>query len=177
MKRSTVLIAATVLTILCGCSLTPQVVNMVPLASSYSPARTERPISVGAVDGGEESDPMWKGSRISDMDLRAALARALQDARYNLISSGTGVDYVLTARILFQEQPGAGFDMTATLKVRYSLSRSGTTEPFWFREIRSSYKATMGQAFSGAERLNKANEGAVRENLKELLNELAKLDL
>ena len=173
-------IAAAALTILsfCGCALTPRIVNMVPGPGNYLRTTTAKTIAVGSVTGGEESDPMFKGSRISDVNLRGALIMALQNAGYVAYGSPSiQTDYRLEARILVQTQPAAGFDMTSTLAVRYSLFRGGDAQPTWEQEVRSSYTASVGEAFSGAERLNKANEGVVRKNLEQFLKEFGTLTL
>jgi len=161
----------------CGCAVNPQVVNMVPDGALYYRTHTST-VTIGAVRGGEESDPMFKGSRISSRDLRAALEEAFRRAGYFPgPAQGGGRDYYMTADILSQTQPAAGFDMTATLRVRYILTCTGDPAFCWSQDVSSSHTATVGDAFVGAERLNKANEGAVRNNLGELLKRLASLDI
>jgi hypothetical protein len=151
---------------------------MTPRADARVAARTAQPIEVLGAYGGEESDPMWKGSRIDRASFRKALVKALFEAGYNVFESRAGQPtYQLSARIVDQVQPVAGFDMTVALRVRYTLSSLVSAEFRWEKEVSSAYTATMGEAFVGAERLNKANEGAVRKNLERLLEELALLEL
>ena len=158
--------------------MTPQVVNMVPRAESRVFAKTAQPIGVSDVYGGEESDPMWKGSRIDRASFRKALTKALFYAGYRVFESGPGQPtYQLSARIVDQVQPAVGLNMTAALRVRYTLTSLVDAGFRWEKDVSSAHTATMGDAFIGAERLNKANEGAVRKNLERLLEELAFLHL
>jgi len=160
----------------CPSAMTPQVVNMVPRAERRVFAKTAQPIGVLDVYGGEESDPMWKGSRIDRASFRKALTKALFDAGYRVFESGIGQPtYQLAARIVDQVQPAVGLNMTAALRVRYTLTSLVDAGFWWEKDVSSAHTATMGDAFMGAERLNKANEGAVRKNLERLLEELVLL--
>lgn len=162
----------------CPSAMTPQVVNMVPRVDNRISARTTQPVEVLDVYGGEESDPMWKGSRIDRASFRKALTKALFDAGYRIFESREGQPvYQLSARILDQVQPAAGLNMTAALRVRYTLTSLVDAGFHWDKDVSSAYTAKLGDAFVGAERLNKANEGAVRENLERLLEELVLLSL
>jgi hypothetical protein len=179
-RRACVLLAAALacLQLACPSAMSPQVVNMAPRADARVAARTAQPIEVLDVYGGEESDPMWKGSRIDRVSFRKALAKALFDAGYNVFESRAGQPtYQLSARIVDQVQPVAGLNMTVALRVRYTLSSLVDAGFRWEKDVSSAYTATVGEAFVGAERLNKANEGAVRKNLERLLEELVLLQL
>jgi len=158
--------------------MTPQVVNMVPRAESRVFAKTAQPIGVLDVYGGEESDPMWKGSRIDRASFRKALTKALFNAGYQVFESRSGQPtYQLSARIVDQVQPAFGFNMTVGLRVRYTLTSLVDAGFRWEEDVSSASTATVGEAFVGAQRLNKANEGAVRKNIERLLEELVLLRL
>jgi len=158
--------------------MTPQVVNMVPHVDGRVSAKTTQPIEVLDVYGGEESDPMWKGSRVDRTSFRQALTKALFDAGYRIFESREGQPvYQLSARIIDQVQPTVGLNMTAALRVRYTLTSRVDAGFHWEKDVSSAHTATLGEALVGAERLNKANEGAVRKNLERLLEELVLLRL
>jgi len=176
--RAAVLLVAALscLHMACPSAMSPQVVNMTPHADARVAARTAQPIEVLDVYGGEESDPMWKGSRIDRAGFRKALVKTLFDAGYNVFESREGQPtYQLSARIVDQVQPVAGLNMTVALRVRYTLSSLVDPGFRWEKDVSSAYTATVGEAFVGAQRLNKANEGAVRKNLERLLEELVLL--
>jgi len=70
-----------------------------------------------------------------------------------------------------------GLDMTVSLVVKYKLVELGTGQVVWEKQIFSEYTATISDALAGSTRLRKANEGAVRRNLAQLLGELTALNL
>jgi len=63
--------------------------------------------------------------------------------------------------------------MTSKLFVKYTMTELATGENVWQKDINSQYTATFTSCCFGPIRLNKANEGAARENIKELIAELA----
>jgi len=96
---------------------------------------------------------------------------------FKIADTGTPSDYSIKVSLLNQSQPFAGLDMEVTLLVRYVLTDNNEQKEIWAKDIISTYTATMGEAFVGMVRLRKANEGAVRENLLLLLQELSALNL
>ena len=66
-----------------------------------------------------------------------------------------------------------GLDMTSTLSVKYTMTELATGEKVWQEDIASKYTAKLTSCCIGSIRLNKANEGAVRENIKQLVDKLA----
>ena len=87
-----------------------------------------------------------------------------------------GADYTLLAKILGQPVD-AGISITVTLVVDYKIKRNDTDEVIFNKRIAIPYTATPGEAMVGMTRIRKANEGAVRENVKELLKEISKIPL
>jgi len=63
-------------------------------------------------------------------------------------------------------QPMAGTDMTVDMKVAWTLTNLATGNEVWDEVIRSSHTATVGDEFVGICRLQLANEGAARENIR-----------
>ena len=72
------------------------------------------------------------------------------------------------------DQPLIGFDMTVTSHIAYSLVRNATQEAVLQETIVAPYTATVGDAFLGVKRLQLANEGSVRENVRQFLDKLYK---
>ena len=78
---------------------------------------------------------------------------------------------------MYQSQPLAGLDMTVKLLVKYSLINQNSNEEIWTKDINSIYTAKFSDSLIGMERLNMANEGAIRKNIEILLQTLAVLKL
>ena len=72
---------------------------------------------------------------------------------------------------MFQKQPILGLAMQVSLFVKYSLIDSEGNQ-IWNKEIISSYTANFGDALLGTERLNLANEGAIRSNIELMIKAL-----
>ena len=78
---------------------------------------------------------------------------------------------------MYQTQPLVGLDMTVNFMVKYSLINQNNNEEIWVKDINSIYTAKFSDSLIGMERLNMANEGAIRKNIEILLQTLAVLEL
>ena len=96
---------------------------------------------------------------------------------FQIADSDSSTDYILKAVILSQDQPALGFDMTVTLLTKYYLYDGLLRTQVWSQEIYSKYTASFGSCLVGSIRLNKANEGAIRENLGSFLIAVSHLRL
>lgn len=160
-----------------GCASTPKVARMVPQQDDVRIESTGATLVVGEVRGGEESTA-WKGSKINASNFRQALLQTLrQSILFTTVVSDGEADYELSSTLLAQEQPSMGMSMTVNMVVRYRLTDRATGESVLDQRIASTYKAGFGEALVGTARLRKANEGAVRENLKLLLERMDELSL
>ena len=156
-----------------GCSVTPKAINMIPVDEEHVFENKSKTIEVDFPIGGKESDPMWEGSKIDNASFLNALIMSLKQSNlFTEVDPAENPDIRLSTFIMSQGQPSFGINMTVTLLVRYTLTIAANGSLIWEKDIPSSYTATVGEAFVGAVRVRKANEGAVRENLKALLNEL-----
>lgn len=157
-----------------GCASPAMTENMVPPAppSARAPADPSlaHAVNIHAVAGGSETNPMWV-SKVSDKDFKAALVRTLQSAGL-LSGDGSSPRYQLDATLLSLEQPMFGLDLKVTCSVRYDLSDAATGKRVFGKTITTPFTATFSDSALAVARLRIANEGAVRENLRELLDEL-----
>ena len=159
-----------------GCASPAMPENMVALAPPDSPAPDPslmHTIEVRAVAGGTETNPLWV-SKVSDKDFKTALVRTLQAAGF-LNSEGAAPRYQLDATLLSLQQPMFGLDLKVTCSVRYDLSDAATGKRVFGKTITTPFTATFSDSAIAIARLRIANEGAVRKNLAELLDELLKL--
>jgi hypothetical protein len=151
---------------------------MVPVLTGINYPQYEKSLKIDEVVGGEFTDIMFEGSKIDPITFKIALIMSLERSRiFQIIKSNESADYILKTVLLRQDQPIAGFDMKVTLMVKYYLLDSITQHEVWSKDILSSYTQNFSSSCIGADRLNKANEGVVRENIKILLDELSNLSL
>ena len=163
---------------LAGCATMPKMMNMVPVMQGAKFHHSDKTMKVGDILGGEKSDPLWEGSKIDAMTFKGALIISLQNSNlFTYANSDDNADYRLDVLLMIQDQPAFGLNMTVTLLARYTIIDESSGDVVWTKDINSSYTATVGDAFVGAVRVNKANEGAVRENIRQALNEISALQL
>ncbi len=132
----------------------------------------KKQIDVESVSGGEKTNPAWT-SEISNENFSLALKRSLD--HYGLFSAVGR--YQLDVQMLDVDQPLFGLDMTVTTRVRYSLTDMESNRVVIDEIVSAPYTATVGEAFLGAERLRKANEGSGKKSIQFLLERLAELKI
>jgi hypothetical protein len=161
-----------------GCAFSPSLQNMIPVTNQYQFSNINKTITIKMVYGGEKSDPIFKGSRIDDASYMGALLQSLTNFNlFSKVNPSGSPDYYLDVMIISQHQPLAGFDMKVTLLVRYTIINGKDNTQIWQKDIFSQYTAAFGDALVGATRLNKANEGSVRENIRIFLEEISQIKL
>ena len=167
-------IASTVL--LTGCAAPARIEQMTASVSPQqrilsTPLRAN--IAVRDVTGGKETNPMWV-SNVGSSEFEQALEASLREA--GLLAAGKQAGkYTLIAHLENVDQPMAGFNMTVTATVAYSLVERATGKEVLSRKVSLPYTASFNAAFAGTERLRIANEGAVRVNISKLIDELLAL--
>lgn len=161
--------------ILSSCAAAPDVAHMIPSTTQSAVLRSDKVLRVGEVTGGKETNPLMK-STIDDAGFRQALIETLQRSSLfrSVVTDQRAVDYELQAEIVSQEVQGL-YQLTATLFVNYRLVELPSHREIWKENLLSRYVARFGESFLGAERLRKANEGVVRENLLQLVEKLSQV--
>ena len=159
-----------------GCAAPARTGNMV--AAPSAPLTGERTalrnaVAVGPVTGGQETNPLWR-SKVGNAEFADALRSSLQRAGY-LAPRPDSARYMLTAELVELDQPMIGFDMTVSTRVLYGLSDRTAGRPIWGDQIETRYTADRGPLL-GPSRTQVANEGAVRENIRQMLDRLARID-
>jgi hypothetical protein len=123
---------------------------------------------VGAVAGGEETNPLWT-SEVSQDAFRTALVSSLRNQGLYDPASGLEISAVLEE----VDQPLLGFDVTVTATVTYRVTDASGAVVFDERIVRP-YTANFSDAFLGVERLKLANEGAIKTNIETFIERLLK---
>ncbi len=158
----------------CGCAarsnrMTPfdfEVVNKHPYT-----------VSISESIGGRETHPLWS-SQISNMAFTDALNNALaRSGIFQAVIKGGGADYILDITILDYDQPIIGINFDVCMKTKWELTDAKRLVPVWSESFETTYRAKLTDALLGPERLQKANEGSVRTNIKEGIKRLSTLDL
>ncbi len=122
-------------------------------------------IATGTVGGGQDTNPLWT-SQVSNEAFATALRQSLGTHAMLAIGSER---YRLDATLGGLRQPMAGFSMEVTSTVSYRLTALATGSVVFERTIEAAYTAPFNAAFSGVERLRLANEGSVKENIRQFL--------
>jgi len=165
---------------LVGCA-TPARVDQMQTSSSLATrtavanSKMRESIAIRDVTGGQETNPMWI-SNVSSSDFERALEASLKDAGLWQPNRQAG-KYLLVAHLEKLDQPLAGFNMTVTANVRYTLIERSSNKTVFERMLATPYTAQLSDAFLGTERLKLANEGAVRSNIQQLIDTLVNLKL
>ena len=125
-------------------------------------------VAIGSVTGGQATNPLWI-SEVSNDDFASALRQSLAA---NALLAVRDETFRVDAILIGFDRPLAGFDLTVTARIKYRLTRRSNGEVVYDREIRAPFTANFGSAFLANERLKLANEGAVKENIKQFLRDL-----
>jgi hypothetical protein len=177
-KALPVLVSIVFASLLSGCAAPARIDQMTASVSPQqriAPTSLRTNIAVRDVTGGKETNPMWV-SNVGNSEFEQALEASLREA--GLLAPGKQAGkYMLVAHLENVDQPLAGFNMTVTATVSYSLVERATGKEVLQRRVSLPYTATMGAAFSGTERLRIANEGAIRVNITQLINDLYALKI
>lgn len=178
MRKIALVLMSLAALVLAGCASPARVDQMTATASPQqriapTPLRTN--VAVRDVTGGKETNPMWM-SNVGNSEFEQALEASLRNA--GLLAAGKQAGkYTLVAHLESVDQPMAGFSMTVTVTVSYSLIERASGKEILNRRVSLPYTAGFDAAFAGTERLRIANEGAVRVNITKLIDELYALKI
>lgn len=132
------------------------------------------------IGGGETKSFFDDVAKVGTLDFQEALRESIkQDNLFSSVGGKDQADYLLSAMITEIDKPAFGLTFTVDFSVKYRLLRADRSL-VWEEFVTSSHtEGPCGGCSNmiGASRLNLATEGAVRENFRLLLGELAGLDL
>lgn len=149
---------------LAACSQPAQISGMIAPVSETTRIDDASPlrdaIEIVMVEGGRATNPLWI-SDVGNPEFRAALQQSL--ALHRIAAQGAG-PLRLEVRLTEIDQPLAGISMTVSATVRYTL-RAADGAVVFDQPITNTYTAEFSDAFMAVERLQLANEGAMRGNI------------
>ncbi|MBU8546907.1 MULTISPECIES: hypothetical protein [Roseomonadaceae] len=122
-------------------------------------------IATGTLGGGQETNPMWT-SQVSNEAFATALRQSLGTHAMLAIQGGR---FRLDATLGTLRQPLMGASLEVTSTVAYRLTAVASGAVVFERTIEAAYTAPFSAAFAAVERLRLANEGSVRENIRQFL--------
>jgi outer membrane protein OmpA-like peptidoglycan-associated protein len=172
MLRRLLFLHALSVLILSGCSTAPRIAKMTPedptVINLPSTGRSLR------IDPPQHQDPDALSLLIQDGEIPAenyheALVAAVKaSGAFTEVKTDGEADYALEPMITGQDVTGM-LGATGSIFVYYTIRRASTGQVVWDKEILGKHTATMADALVGATRLKEAKEGAVRDNLRQLL--------
>ncbi len=164
---------------LAGCASPAQVDGMyarqVDAAKVAANTQTKNSIFLGHVSGGSETNPLWV-SKVSDADFKLALEKSLKEA---LLLSGTVDDskYILEVKLMKLDQPLFGLDLKVTATAEYTLKAKSTNQVVYSKAFSTPFTATFSDSAIAVQRLRMANEGAVRNNIEQVIDDLVSINI
>ncbi|OWQ85284.1 hypothetical protein CDN99_22350 [Roseateles aquatilis] len=146
------------------------------LRSWISP-QLRRNIDLLPVTGGQETSRWW-GTRFNAMSLNQAYQESLRRLGLMPDVPETG-RFQLKVEVLALAQPNVPMGPEVAIAVRYTLSEraAGGGNVLYQRVLRTTQKAGIDDSLNPTEQLRIATEAALRNNIAELIRELASLPL
>lgn len=164
--------------LLAGCASPAAIDKMTVKPATHSSlpnAQLKENVTIQSVSGGKSTNPLWV-SKVGNDGFKQALEESLRNAML-LSNSGQSSKYTLDAKLLSLDQPVAGLDMTVTAAVEYTLTERATQKVLYSKIISTPYTATFSDSAIGFIRIKIANEGAIHENIRSVIEALNQLKL
>ena len=163
------------LAVVTGCAKPAKVNEMVsgPRASASTPANPalHEAACVEQVSGGKLTNPLWV-SEVDNLGFLRALKHSL-DANRLLVKRPEDCRFGINANLLGLSQPFIGIDVEVTANVNYTVRQAGVDAPYMLQTETSAYTSRFTEEkILWAERLQEANEGAVRKNIGAFIDAL-----
>lgn len=156
--------------LLTGCSSMAQIEKMVVspghLEKYQGNTKFEHGLIVKEVEGADSSSY----SLIGNKEFKEALIRSLDAAQ--LLSHNPPGTYSLVAKFVYVRLRMLGGSDNTVTNVQYTVLENATNKEIYKKLIRGDYITTMRERFSWSTDLQLATEGAARENIKNLINDL-----
>ena len=170
-----VLLACT--SLLGGCATPAASEAMIPETAS---AETTHPYSVNVtVTGGRATEPIGQ-PQIANDAFTEAITRTLNKTRtFARVKEDKAGNYLLSVIIFNVQQPSSssGGSASVTMEAGWTLTNLLTGDIVWQKALRSTYTAASNSDLTFTGRLKKATEGAAKDNIKQGVTEIARLNL
>lgn len=159
---------------LSACASPAEMQNMVvarqPAVTAEPNSSFKNALTIARVDGGEATNPLWT-SEVGGAEFQGALKASLE--KNDLLAKSQGASrFDLFASLGSVNQPLFGLDLTVGSTVIYRVVERDTQLDWFSDSVIGSYTATFSDAPIAIQRLRLANEGSIRENIKEFIKQL-----
>lgn len=153
----------------CATPAEPQkMIAMPEPGSSAFPAPLATSMCVGTITGGVATNPLWV-SQVGNPEFRQALESSL--AAHGLLAGTAPCRWQIDANLLGLSQPAFGLDLEVTSHINYTAAAPGQA-PFLAATISAPFTATFSDHAIAIVRLKLANEGSIRGNIQQFLDQL-----
>ncbi|MDH5748881.1 MAG: hypothetical protein OEY85_06185 [Rhodospirillales bacterium] len=167
-----ILSALALIFLLAACAA--QVDNMAVLTSpdveAAAASKLAGKIHLERVSVAEKTSPFWT-SEIGDEAFAFALVQSL-DSHKLLSPHELDARYDLTAKLIKVDQQTTGFDLVVSTEVEYLLVDRNARRAFYHMAIVAPYKAKFSENAILTKRLQLANEGSIRKNIRKFISEI-----
>lgn len=151
----------------CATPASPQAMTVTVDASIPQNPRLKNALAIGAVEGGQETNPLWT-SQVDNASFREALVGSMKSAGY-LAADPSTAKYRLDAKLMSLIQPFMGLTLDVKSTVAYTVTTGGAPKE---HVITATGTGTFSDAAIAIERLKIANERSIKENIIELFKQL-----
>lgn len=160
-----------------GCA-TPAVSEaMIPETASVEKTH---PYSVNVeVTGGRATEPIGTPQIANDAFDEAITETLVKAKTFAKVQDNKAGNYELSVIIFNVQQPSpsSGGSASVTMETGWTLTNRLTGEIVWQQALRSTYTASSDSDITFIGRLRKATEGAAKDNIKQGVTEIARLNL
>ncbi len=173
--RLTALVLLSWACLLSGCA-TPAVSEaMIPETASIEKTH---PYSVNVeVTGGRATEPTGTPQIANDAFDEAITETLIKAKTFAKVHDNKSGNYELSVIIFNVQQPSSGATASVTMETGWTLTNRLTGEVVWQQALRSTYTASSDSDITFVGRLKKATEGAAKDNIKQGVTEIARLNL
>ncbi len=158
-----------------GCATGAVAEAMIP--ETVSVEKTH-PYSVDVeVTGGRATEPTGT-PQIANDAFDEAITQSLIKARtFAKVQDDESGNYELNVIIFKVQHPSSGDSASVTMETGWTLTNRLTGKIAWQKALRSTYTASADSDLTFTGRLKKATEGAAKDNIKQGVTEISRLDL
>jgi hypothetical protein len=157
-----------------GCATPANHTEMTVKSNEYSAKKKNsafvRNVTLDKVAGGTKTNPLWT-SQVDNKGFSNAVTASLSNMEY-YNADLEKARYRLTATLEELKQPMIGIDLKVVCTAKYALYDNKLKKTVFEKTLTTPYVASFSSSLYAPTRLKLANEGAVKENIKQLLVEL-----
>lgn len=170
-----ILCLAAILPVLASCAQPANVNQMATgqraAATSLKNPALREAVCVERVDGGKTTNPLWV-SEVHNLGFLRALEHSL-DANRLLSKRPEDCRFGVTVNLLGLSQPFISVDVEVTANVNYIVRQAGANAPYLLKTGTTAYTARFTEdKILWGQRLQEANEGAIRKNIGQFIDTL-----